>query len=115
MVYSENYKIGVSHINKNTEVKDMGILALFEETSASHVASIGFGLDTDEGKRFAWMLLDWKVEILKRPKYRDIVNVKTWSRKIQRIYAYRDYEMYSAEGEILARATSKWVLFDLLE
>lgn len=115
MIYSANYKIGVSQINKNTEAKDKGILALFEETSAAHVASIGLGLDTEEGRRFAWMILDWKLEIIKRPKYRDTVTVRTWSRKIQRIYAYRDYEMLSENGELLARATSKWVLFDLSE
>ena len=82
MVYSENYKIGISQINKNTEAKDKGILALFEETSAAHVASVGLGLDTEEGRRFAWMILDWKLEIIKRPKYKDRVTVRTWSRKI---------------------------------
>ena len=115
MVFEKEYEIGISHIDRALELTDRGVLTYFEETSAKQTQTLGFGLDSENGRRYVWMILDWRVRILKRPHYADKIKVKTWSRRVQRIYAYRDFEMYSESGELIALADSKWVLFDLVE
>ena len=44
--------------------------------------------------------------------YGHTVKVKTWSRKIEKCCAYRDFEIYDENEKILAIATTKWVLLD---
>ena len=58
------------------------------------------------------MILDWKMKVLKRPKSNDEVHAQTWSRKAERLYAYRDFELKDKDGNILAIGTSRWILVD---
>ncbi len=45
--------------------------------------------------------------------YGEKVSIKTWSRGIKKFYAYRDFEMYNENEELIAIATSKWILYDI--
>ncbi len=41
--------------------------------------------------------------------------VKTWPRGVDRLFAYREFEISDASGVILAKATSTWIVIDRLE
>ena len=58
------------------------------------------------------MLLDWKMKVIKRPKYNDDIKAETWSRKVERLYAYRDFHLKDKEGNIIAIGTSIWIFVD---
>ena len=58
------------------------------------------------------MLLDWKMKVIKRPKYNDDIKAETWSRKVERLYAYRDFQLKDKEGNIIAIGTSRWIFVD---
>ena len=62
---------------------------------------------------FTWILLSWKVKVNKRPLINDTVTVKTWSRLIDKFYAYRDFEVRNQYNEVIAIITSKWVFVDI--
>ncbi|WP_455539168.1 acyl-[acyl-carrier-protein] thioesterase [Terrisporobacter sp.] len=113
MIYESNYKIGLEDIGVNNQATNKAIIAIMEDVSALHSASIGYGVFEIETKRRAWMILDWKVKIIKRPKYSDEIIAQTWSRKTERIYAYRDFQLKDKEGDIIAIGTSKWILVDI--
>lgn len=49
----------------------------------------------------------------KRPKFTDNLKVKTWSRLIDKFYAYRDFAVYNQEDDLIAIATSKWIFIDV--
>ena len=56
--------------------------------------------------------MDWKVKVIKRPKYGQMMDIHTWSRHIVKCYAYRDFEVYNDKGELCVIASSKWLLID---
>lgn len=113
MVFEEKFKVGMEDVNRNNEATNRAILAFLEDVACSHSTSIGFGPLKVNETGTVWILLDWKVEIIKRPLYNDIINVKTWSRKIDRVAAYRDFEIYSEAGDLLVIGTSRWFLMDV--
>lgn len=112
MIFKKNFEIGLQDININRKIKNRYILSCLENIAAKHSDSINLGLNDLKNTGITWMLLDWKVEILKRPSYGDILEVSTWSRHANKCYAYRDFEIY-VNGEKCIIATSKWVLFDI--
>ena len=112
MIYSSNYKIGLDDIGVNNEISNKAILRIMEDVSGFHSASIGYGLFEIETKKRAWMILDWKMKVIKRPKYMDEIKAKTWSRKVERLYAYRDFQLKDKDGNIIAIATSRWIFVD---
>lgn len=77
-----------------------------------HSNKVGYGLLDIPIKHRSWILLNWQVKILQRPKYGETLRVKTWSCKMEKLYAIRDYEIYNEKNEKVVIATSKWVCVD---
>lgn len=112
MIYCSNYKIGLEDIGRNNEATNKALLAIMQDIACLHSESVGYGVLEIETKKRAWMLLDWKMEVIKRPKYNDDIKVETWSRKVERLYAYRDFQLKDKEGNIIAIGTSRWIFVD---
>lgn len=112
MIYKEQFKIGLKNIGKNNEITNKGLLECLENIAAYHSDSVGYGINTTNKTHLTWVLLDWKVKVIKRPKYGQVLDIHTWSRYIVKCYAYRDFEVYDDNGELCAIASSKWLLID---
>lgn len=73
----------------------------------------GHGANETKNTKIAWILLDWKLEVIKRPRYGQVLHIQTWGRQMKKFFTYRDYEIYDEDGILCAIATSKWALIDI--
>lgn len=112
MVYREKFKVGLKDVWAKNEVSNIAILEYLENIAAYHSDSVGYGINTIEETHFNWLLLDWELEVIKRPVYGQVLDIHTWSRGIEKFYAYRDFEIYDEKNNLCAIATSKWLLVD---
>ena len=112
MIYEEKFKIGLKDVWAKDEVSNIAILEYLEDIAAYHSDSIGIGINTTEETHLNWLLLDWELEVLKRPRYGQVLDIHTWSRGIEKFYAFRDFEVYDEKNNLCAIATSKWLLVD---
>lgn len=114
MKFEREYVVGVKDIGINNQMTNFAFLSFLEEIASTHSSSVGYGVNDVETKKKVWLLMDWKLKILERPKYGDTLNVKTWARPLEKnvFYTYRDFEIFKGKEKI-AIATSKWILFDL--
>ena len=112
MIYKEKFKIGLKDVWTKDEVSNIAILEYLEDVAAYHSDSVGIGINTTEETHLNWLLLDWELEVLKRPRYGQVLDIHTWSRGIEKFYAFRDFEIYDEENNLCAIATSKWLLVD---
>ena len=113
MFFESNFKTGLKDIGKNNLIKNETILEILENVGGEHSNLVGYGALTIEETRKSWILLDWKVKVIKRPIYAEELKVKTWGRSCQRAYTYRDFEIYNSKGELAVIATSKWAMIDI--
>jgi len=109
----KEFKITIRDINNNLELTNKAILSFFEDIGGLHSDIAGYGLKEIEKTRLSWVLLNWKVKVLKRLKYGDLVKVKTWSRGAVRACTFRDFQLYNEDGELCVIGTSKWTLIHL--
>lgn len=112
MFVSEQFYIGVRDFDINYDLKNEQLLYFLESTAAKHSNIAGFGIKQLDETKLTWVLLNWKVDIINRPKYDDKITVKTWSASIDKLYAYRDFEIYNEENTLIGTATSKWLLMN---
>ncbi len=112
MIYKEKFKIGLKDVWKDKEVSNKAILEYLENIGAYHSDSIGYGINTSAETHLSWILLDWKVKVIKRPEYGQTLNIHTWSRSIIKYYAYRDFEIYDENNNLCVIASSKWLLIN---
>lgn len=113
MVYEEDLKIGIDDVEKNGCITNRAILRLLEDIGSYHSDKAGYGLLDIEKNGISWILLDWKVHVLKRPKYGEKVLVRTWGRNPKKVTVARDYEILNKNNELCVIGTSKWALIDI--
>lgn len=117
MIFKEQFKMQLKDVGKNNCIKNIGILEIFENIATHHSDTVGFGPNDVETVGASWILLDWKLQVTKRPKYGENLNVHTWARKIggeiKKTYTYRDFEVYDDQNNLCIIGTSKWTLVNI--
>jgi len=112
-IIERDFNFSIRDINKNTELTNKALFGFFEDIGGYHSDIAGFGLKNIEENRISWVLLHWKLKVLKRIKYGDKIHIKTWSRGAVLASCYRDFEVYNKDNELCAIATSKWTAIHL--
>lgn len=105
--------IGLRDIAQNNKVTNTALLSYLEDAGGVHSNLAGYGFNDIPVVKRSWVLIGWKINIYKRPKYGENITIKTWSRGIEKLYAYRDFEILDESCNVIGFATSKWVLIDI--
>lgn len=111
-IVENKYRVNIKQVNVNGSISDKGILMIFEDIACYHSDLIGCGFNDRPKTHFAWILLNWKVNVFKRARYGDTVIVKTWTHSSNKLFSYRDFQMYDESNTLIAIGSSKWVLMD---
>lgn len=112
MIFESNYRIDIRDITIDNKATNKAILQYMEDTACRHSDQVGYGFLGIPNTQRVWLLLDWRLNVIERPMYGEEINIKTWSKGMEKCYAYRDFEMYNKQGKLIAIASSKWVLMD---
>ena len=113
MIYSEKYKVELEDIGLSNKISNKRIITIMEDVAAAHSDSVGYGVKEVEKSNCAWVLLDWKIKILSRPVYNEHIIASTWSRKSDKLCAYRDFELKDENGTLFAIGSSRWLYMNL--
>lgn len=112
MFVEHKFYVGLREIGKDNLLSNKGILAALEDAGCKHSEMAGLGITNINETKRSWVILSWRVKVLSRPEFNTTLTVKTWSRKMDKLYAYRDYNILDENNNIIALASSKWVLID---
>ena len=94
MFVEHNFFVGARDINSLKELTNTALLSYLEDVACIHSEIAGYGITNMYTIKKTWILLSWKIKVIERPKFSDNLKVKTWSRLIDKFYAYRDFEVY---------------------
>ena len=113
MFVEYKFKVGISDLTPKMELSNTAILRYLENLGNMHSEIAGYGVTDMDRTRVSWILLSWKVKVIKRSKINDELNVKTWSAGIDRYFAFRDFEVTDQYGDIVCIATSAWSMINI--
>ncbi|XP_068660536.1 oleoyl-acyl carrier protein thioesterase 2, chloroplastic-like isoform X2 [Aristolochia californica] len=109
-----SYEVG---INKTATVET--IANLLQEVACNHAQSVGFSTDgfattpTMRKLHLIWVTSRMHIEVYRYPAWGDVVEIETWCQGEGRIGTRRDWILKDfATGEVIGRATSKWVMMN---
>jgi len=104
---------------KSYDVDWTGLLKLqslfqyFQEIAGINATRLGVGFEELRKRRLFWVLSRIKVEIQRLPEWNEVVELSTWPKSVDRLFAIRDFRMKDLSGAILLNATSAWLLVDM--
>lgn len=109
----KKFEITTADVNMNSQIT-MGRLAnLLIQSAISSADALGFGLADIQDQKLAWVLSRLNFEIYKPLMWYDIAEVETWPKNVERIFYLRDFVVRNQNKEIVAKATSAWLVIDL--
>ncbi len=110
MYYTENYKIYSFNCDESSYASIESLFQYMIETSISQTEIVM--KDNHEYDDYFWVINQWDVDIIKRPRKNDEIIVDTISSGARKFYAYRNFTIYDEEGNIYVKAKSRWLLLD---
>lgn len=107
-VFSYNYTVKYSDVGANNKIKLKSLVGALQEAAVLHSEKAGYGVNNIDETHLAWLILDWKIKVISYPHSNEHITIKTWPREFNKLYSYRDFEVYDSNNNIIAVAASKW-------
>ena len=113
MLYEKEYLLRVSDFDKNDLLRPSAILDMFQSVAEEHARILDIGYEELLAKNCVWVLLRTKYDVLKQVVFgTEKVVVKTWPLPQGKADYDRDYAIYSTDGELLVKGSSKWCIIN---
>ena len=109
LTLEETLHIRYSDSDCNGSLKPFSLLNFFQDLAAESAERLGFGYSAIYPQKLMWVLLKYRIEFAAYPKHVNQLTIKTEPRGYNRMFAYRNFEVY-ADGQRCARASSVWAL-----
>ena len=113
MIVEREYYVKLSEIGKENKITNKALLGILEDIGGVHSNIAGYGIKTMDQTRLTWILIDWKVQVIRRPEYAEKILARTWSKNSLKCYAFRDFEVADENGNVIVKASSRWVLVNI--
>ncbi|MDE6478408.1 MAG: hypothetical protein K2L95_01765 [Alphaproteobacteria bacterium] len=91
-------------------------LILMNELQAladDHAEMLGCGRSYCMAHDVAWVVTHYYVDIIEMPNESEELTFTTWPSVQDALRATRDFEIRGADGRLMVRATSQWILIDM--
>jgi medium-chain acyl-[acyl-carrier-protein] hydrolase len=93
------------------------IISLFnylQESALRNAAYLGLGYKAEMEANQIWVIVRMEMEVKRYPQWGESIMVRTWPRGVENFYALRDYEIMDSEGNLIAAATSRWIIINTI-
>ena len=109
--YDKNIDVKYSEMDFDKGLKPYSLLNYFQDVASENAESWGFGYSYITPKNLMWVLIKYRIEFNEYPVGVYNLMVRTAPRGYNKMFAFRDFEMY-IENKLIARAASMWSLVD---
>lgn len=111
-IFTYEYTVKYFDIGSNNKLSLKSLMAILQEAAGLHSDEAGYGLNNIPKTHLTWLLLNWRVKIFSHSHWNEKLTVKTWPRTLEKLFSYRDFEVFDNNHHLVAIASSKWILVD---
>ncbi len=113
--YTKTYHIRPNESDRFNELKVVGLIDLLQDMAWEHASRLTLSISNLMDRGMTWVLSRYHIQYLKPVLQGEEVSIKTWPVGIHRLYAVRDFEVRNATNEVVAVATSGWLVLSYPE
>jgi len=111
--YSKKYLIRTYECDKNSDLRLVTLMNIFQDMADSQATLLGLGLEFCLHNGMAWVGSNYHLQITRMPKLHEEVTVTTWPAVEKKLGAIRDFLVTDSSGNDIIRASSQWILIDV--
>ncbi|MCL2252243.1 MAG: thioesterase [Treponema sp.] len=111
--FDKNFELRYYDMNKYGEASPTVILTLLEETAADHCHNINYDLYSLEEQNIGWVLISGSIDMIRYPKYKEKIFIRTWLSNYSLIKGYRENIIFDENGNEIGKAKGVWIFYDI--
>jgi len=111
--FDKKYQLRYFEMDRQGTISPTTILTLLEETAAEHCYDIGYSLYSLEKQNIGWVLVSGTIDMLRYPRYKEDIVVRTWISKYTLVRGYRENIIFDGSGRVIGKAQGIWVFYDI--
>jgi len=100
-------------VDPNKRLRLTSFMQRTQEVAESHAALYRCGYHDLIKMDTVWVLSRMVIEIDRMPQWDEPVELASWHKRVERIFALRDFILYDAQQVPIVKATSAWLLMDI--
>lgn len=111
--FEKEFTLRYFEMNKQGAITPSAMLTLLEETAADHCEMIDQSLYELGKKNTGWVLISGRLQMIRYPKYKEKITIKTWMSDYSSVKGIRENLIYDEERNIIGKAKGLWIFFDI--
>lgn len=111
-LFSKQMTILSEQVDRTRTLKPSALLLMLQEIALDHSRALDLGSDKTLYRNLLWVVTRYYFEINRLPRYEETVTLETYPGPVRRVLFPRHFRMTDADGNVLLRASSVWVLID---
>ena len=112
-IWSEKTKVRFGGVDRSDRLTLWSVFNSFQEAAIYHATELGVGRNAMAAAGQAWILSRLSLFIERRPVYGEEIEICTWPRRWEKLFALRDYAIRDAEGAMVIRGRGAWLVLDV--
>lgn len=112
-MYSYDVTVGYSMIDAELKMTIPSVLNLFQDAAIFEAENSSISTAELTEQKVVWFLSSWQLEVYRRPKLNEKVEVSTMPYDFKGFLGYRNFLLKTKEGEILIKGASVWTLINI--
>ncbi|MHC6202039.1 acyl-[acyl-carrier-protein] thioesterase [Breznakiellaceae bacterium SP9] len=114
-IWQELFLVNFGHIDTSGRVTPAAVFEFFQNAAMNHAEDLNCGRQLMQETGQVWILSRMSVRITQRPALDEVIQVHTWPRGTEKLFAIRHYDIRDANGTVLVRARSGWIILDTVK
>jgi medium-chain acyl-[acyl-carrier-protein] hydrolase len=112
-VYTTIDIIPTSAAGASRQIRFSALLGIMQDAAYAHAAQLGLSYNYLSERKKAFFLSRMQIKVCSRlPEWGERVVLQTWPRGLERLFAYRDFELSHEGREPFLKATTSWLMID---
>lgn len=109
-IYEETLTIPYYLVDRYDKIKLPQLMSVLIEISGGQTAELV--TTTAEELGLSWVIIQYEFNIHRMPKARETIKIKTFAKEYNRIFSYREFEVYDEEDNLLVSVMTVFALID---
>ena len=109
----KRYNLQYYEMNTAQRLKESILLLFLQDIASDNAETNEFGYNWCLEHNLGWFLLKYRIELSQYPQNINYIEIETESRGANRLFAYRDFDIYTPDNTLIGRVASCWGLVDM--
>jgi len=109
----DQYLVHSYEMDQQSRLSLVSAINYFQESAWRNAEALGLGFQELAAKDRYWVLSRMYIEMYRYPLWGDSVQLETWPKGMESLFAMRDFRIKSADGkELLGAGATAWLIID---